>query len=83
MPYTNYTKEAVQAVQRAQKWVELAQSNPAGYSESQNHLVFAQEQVANAQQAIANASEEEKKELRQAADLLRLLKQTQQSISNS
>ncbi|QTM98016.1 hypothetical protein ERJ70_00960 [Sediminibacillus dalangtanensis] len=76
----NPLEAATTAINRAQQWTELAQTDPGKFTESQNHLTYAQEQLALAHQSLNSLNEEEKQQLQRADDLLRLLKQTQQSI---
>ncbi|WP_077624086.1 hypothetical protein [Sediminibacillus massiliensis] len=73
-------QEAMEAVDRARNWVELAQSNPAGYTESQNHLNYAEQQLSNAIRELDSCSEDDRRKLQAASDLLRLLQETQQSL---
>ncbi|WP_053217503.1 hypothetical protein [Virgibacillus senegalensis] len=79
---SNLVEAAATAVKRAQRWTALAQTDPAKFTESQNHLNYAQEQVALAHQQFSLLKEEEQHKLQQADDLLRLLKQTQQSLTH-
>ncbi|WP_026571463.1 MULTISPECIES: hypothetical protein [Sediminibacillus] len=81
MKEDNLLDAATTAIERAQHWTERAQTDPAMFTESQNHLAYAQEQLALAHQRSSWFSEEEKQQLQRADDLLRLLKQTQQSLT--
>lgn len=73
-------RETLNAVRRAQKTVEEAQSSSTGYTEAHNQLMFAEELLTGVQPQYQNGSKEEQRQLQQATDLLRRLKETQQSL---
>ncbi|WP_226035572.1 hypothetical protein [Aquibacillus saliphilus] len=71
-------QEAIDALKEAQSWVEGAQANPNGYTEAQNQLNYAEHLLSNAQIEYGNI--QDRHQLQQASDLLRLLQETQQAI---
>lgn len=77
MPEQPSMNEVIEAVQQAQRKVKEAQSNQEVFSEAQNQVNFAEDLIMNIHLGAQHNTIEDKHQLQQATDLLRLLQETQ------
>lgn len=61
--------------------VERAQEDPTGFTEAQNHVKQSEEMLSEVRHNSRLNSEENKKDMQKAQDLLRLIEETNQAAN--
>lgn len=76
----NVFKNAINQIENARIAVERAQANPQGYQEAQQLISLAYQLLQKAQLQSAYSTEEQKRDLQHANELLRHLEEAQHSL---